>query len=66
MNSRNGQEETDKLKPDSTVTDDSTDKRLSVYQRFKQTYKEHGKALIFVEVVTSIMWYGLFYVIVTR
>lgn len=41
------------------------EKKLSVFQRFNQTYKEHGKVLIIVEVVTSIFWYGLFYFIVT-
>jgi hypothetical protein len=65
LDSQDGQEETSKTNADSPVTD-KTEQPLSVFQRFKQTYKEHGKVLIFVEVVTSIVWYGLFYIIVTR
>lgn len=36
--------------------------KLSIYQRFKRTYKEHGKILVAVHVATSIVWYGSFYV----
>ncbi|CAL1533270.1 unnamed protein product [Lymnaea stagnalis] len=39
-----------------------TPKKLSLYQRFKQTYKEHGKILIGVHLVTSAAWFGSFYV----
>ncbi|XP_046577429.1 uncharacterized protein C18orf19 homolog A-like [Haliotis rubra] len=38
--------------------DDST---LTVFQRFKKTYREHGKILIGVHCVTSVVWFGSFY-----
>lgn len=49
----------------STNASQNGENKLSVFQRFKKTYKEHGKVLIFVEVATSIFWYGLFYTIVS-
>jgi len=36
-------------------------KKLTLVQRFKKTYKEHGKVLIGVHVATSVMWYASFY-----
>ncbi|XP_061188054.1 uncharacterized protein LOC133196137 [Saccostrea echinata] len=56
--------ETPNTSQDSMTAADTAVKKLSVFQRFKQTYKEHGKVLIIVEVLTSIFWYGLFYIIV--
>ncbi|XP_059176385.1 protein FAM210A-like [Physella acuta] len=35
--------------------------KLSLYQRFKKTYKEHGKVLVGVHLVTSAAWFGTFY-----
>ena len=49
----------------STNVSQNGENKLSVFQRFKKTYKEHGKVLIIVEVATSIFWYGLFYTIVS-
>lgn len=40
--------------------------KLSILQRFKKTYKEHGKVLVGVHVVTSLMWYGSFYLTLSR
>ncbi len=37
------------------------EKSLTIYQRFKQAYKEYGKVLIGVHVATSIVWFGSFY-----
>ncbi|XP_033754795.1 protein FAM210A-like [Pecten maximus] len=38
--------------------------QLSLVQRFKKTYKEHGKVLIGVHLLTSCVWFGSFYGIV--
>ncbi|XP_022343191.2 uncharacterized protein LOC111136550 [Crassostrea virginica] len=38
---------------------------LSIFQRFKKTYKEHGKVLVGVHVATSLVWYGSFYLILS-
>lgn len=35
--------------------------KLSILQRFKRTYKRHGKILVGVHIVTSLVWYGSFY-----
>lgn len=35
--------------------------KLSVFQRFKKTYKEHGKVLIAVHLATSAVWFGSFF-----
>jgi len=35
--------------------------KLSVFKRFKKTYKEHGKVLIGVHLFTSSIWFGSFY-----
>lgn len=44
----------------------SDEKKLSVFQRFKTVYKEHGKTLLAVHFVTSIVWYGGFYLAARR
>lgn len=36
-------------------------KSLSIFQRFKQAYKQHGKVLVGVHVATSTVWLGCFY-----
>ncbi|XP_062579239.1 protein FAM210A-like isoform X2 [Saccostrea cucullata] len=59
-----GPKDTPNTSQEGTKAGDAPVKKLSVFQRFKQTYKEHGKVLIIVEIVTSILWYGLFYIIV--
>lgn len=35
--------------------------KLTLVQRFKKAYKEHGKILIGVHITTSVMWYTMFY-----
>ncbi|BFZ13367.1 hypothetical protein BsWGS_16406 [Bradybaena similaris] len=35
--------------------------KLTLYQRFKKTYKEHGKILVAVHILTSTVWLGSFY-----
>ncbi|CAI9737414.1 Hypothetical predicted protein [Octopus vulgaris] len=41
--------------------DKETPKGLSIFQRFKQAYKQHGKVLIGVHLATSAVWLGSFY-----
>lgn len=42
---------------------DDASKKLTLYQRFKKTYKEHGKILIVVHLLTSAVWFGSFYTV---
>ncbi|XP_041376251.1 uncharacterized protein C18orf19 homolog A-like [Gigantopelta aegis] len=44
-----------------TKSDEISDQNISVFQRFKKTYREHGKILVCVHVATSIVWFGSFY-----
>lgn len=48
----------------SAVAEES--EKLSVLQRFKRTYKKHGKILVGVHIVTSLVWYGSFYLTLSR
>ncbi|XP_046356569.2 uncharacterized protein C18orf19 homolog A-like [Haliotis rufescens] len=43
------------------VGEEKDDSTLTVFQRFKKTYREHGKILIGVHCVTSVVWFGSFY-----
>ncbi|KAH3776510.1 uncharacterized protein C18orf19 homolog A-like [Dreissena polymorpha] len=51
--------------PDSNVSsqknNEADDQNLTVFQRFKKTYKEHGKVLVGVHLVTSGIWFGSFF-----
>ncbi|CAG5122568.1 unnamed protein product [Candidula unifasciata] len=38
-------------------------KKLTLYQWFKKTYKEHGKILVAVHLLTSAVWFGSFYTV---
>ena len=40
--------------------------KLTLVQRFKKAYKEHGKILIGVHIATSVMWYASFYALARR
>lgn len=42
-------------------TDPLQDKSIGLYQRFKRTFKQYGKVMIPVHLVTSTMWFGAFY-----
>nr|XP_021514524.1 protein FAM210A [Meriones unguiculatus]XP_021514525.1 protein FAM210A [Meriones unguiculatus] len=37
------------------------DKSISLYQRFKKTFRQYGKVLIPVHLITSGIWFGAFY-----
>ena len=57
-------------KTEAAKTDDKTEaaKESSpgLLRRFHQTYKEHGKILVCVHLVTSAVWAGVFYCAVVR
>lgn len=42
-------------------TDPLQDKSIGLFQRFKKTFKQYGKVLIPVHLVTSTFWFGTFY-----
>ncbi len=42
------------------------EKPLSLMQRFKDAYKIYGKVLIAVHGITSILWFGSFYLLALR
>lgn len=46
---------------DKTESSDGVEQNLTIFQRFKKAYKEHGKVLIGVHLVTSTFWFGSFY-----
>lgn len=37
------------------------DKSIGLYQRFKKTFKQYGKVMVPVHLVTSTVWFGTFY-----
>lgn len=50
--------------PDSELAadvDPLQDKSMGLFQRFKKTFKQYGKVLIPVHLVTSSLWFGTFY-----
>ncbi|XP_072267588.1 protein FAM210A [Pyxicephalus adspersus] len=49
--------------PDSFVeeTDPLQDKSIGLVQRFKKTFKQYGKVMVTVHVLTSSVWLGTFY-----
>lgn len=50
------QEEVPELEPDPLQ-----DKSMGLVQRFKRTFKQYGKVMIPVHLVTSTVWFGTFY-----
>ncbi|XP_051526318.1 uncharacterized protein C18orf19 homolog A-like [Myxocyprinus asiaticus] len=51
VNAATGQDDPDPLQ----------DKSIGLIQRFKKTFKQYGKVMIPVHLVTSTMWFGTFY-----
>lgn len=45
----------------SSDPDPLQDKSISLVQRFKKTFKQYGKVMIPVHLVTSTVWVGVFY-----
>ncbi|NWI94547.1 F210A protein, partial [Pitta sordida] len=46
---------------DPLETDPLQDKSISLVQRFKKTFKQYGKVMIPVHLLTSTVWFGSFY-----
>ncbi|XP_061450957.1 protein FAM210A-like [Rhineura floridana] len=51
----------DSIEPNSVELDPLQDKPISLVQRFKRTFKQYGKILIPVHLLTSSIWFGAFY-----
>lgn len=51
----------DAINADGNKEQNVQEEKLSVFQRFKKTYKEHGKVLICVHLATSAVWFGSFF-----
>ncbi|XP_042318235.1 protein FAM210A [Sceloporus undulatus] len=49
------------VEPISVELDPLQDKSISLVQRFKKTFKQYGKVLIPVHLLTSSLWFGAFY-----
>lgn len=47
--------------PDEVEMDPLQDKSIGLVQRFKRTFKQYGKVMIPVHLVTSSVWFGTFY-----
>lgn len=47
--------------PDAAEVDPLQDKSIGLVQRFKKTFKQYGKVMIPVHLVTSSVWFGTFY-----
>lgn len=46
---------------DGDKTESVPEEKLTVVQRFKKTYREHGKVLVCVHLATSAVWFGSFF-----
>ncbi|XP_021241846.1 protein FAM210A isoform X2 [Numida meleagris] len=49
------------VESDTSDPDPLQDKSISLVQRFKKTFKQYGKVMIPVHLVTSTVWFGSFY-----
>ncbi|XP_051262890.1 uncharacterized protein C18orf19 homolog B [Dicentrarchus labrax] len=47
--------------PDAIEVDPLQDKSIGLVQRFKRTFKQYGKVMIPLHLVTSSIWFGTFY-----
>lgn len=47
-------------------TEDQKEKKLSLFQRFKEMYKKYWYVLVPVHLVTSAFWFGGFYYLAKR
>lgn len=47
--------------PDVIEIDPLQDKSIGLVQRFKRTFKQYGKVMIPVHLMTSSLWFGTFY-----
>lgn len=53
-------------KKDVSSEEPSEGKKLSIFQRFKQMYRDYWYVLVPVHLVTSAVWFGSFYYIAKR
>lgn len=51
----------EEAEPEVTEVDPLQDKSIGLVQRFKRTFKQYGKVMIPVHLVTSSFWFGTFY-----
>ncbi|XP_044215701.1 uncharacterized protein C18orf19 homolog B [Thunnus albacares] len=51
----------EEAEPEFVEVDPLQDKSIGLVQRFKRTFKQYGKVMIPVHLVTSSMWFGTFY-----
>lgn len=51
----------EEAQPEAAEVDPLQDKSIGLVQRFKKTFKQYGKVLIPVHLVTSSVWFGTFY-----
>lgn len=51
----------DEAGPVTGEVDPLQDKSIGLFQRFKKTFKQYGKVMIPVHLVTSSVWFGSFY-----
>lgn len=55
------QEQHRQAQPGAPDVDPLQDKSIGLFQRFKRTFKQYGKVLIPVHLLTSSVWFGTFY-----
>lgn len=53
--------QTQQTQPDAAEVDPLQDKSSGLVQRFKKTFKQYGKVMIPVHLLTSSVWFGTFY-----
>ncbi|XP_039593784.1 uncharacterized protein C18orf19 homolog A isoform X1 [Polypterus senegalus] len=51
----------DSLQEENFEKDPLSDQSIGIVQRFKKTFKQYGKVMIPVHILTSTMWFGSFY-----
>lgn len=55
------QEQSSDAHPGAPDVDPLQDKSIGLFQRFKRTFKQYGKVMIPVHLLTSSVWFGTFY-----
>lgn len=54
-------EQNSNTQPGAPDVDPLQDKSIGLFQRFKRTFKQYGKVMIPVHLLTSSVWFGTFY-----
>lgn len=55
------QEQSSDAQPGAPDVDPLQDRSIGLFQRFKKTFKQYGKVMIPVHLLTSSVWFGTFY-----